>query len=154
MPATSSDRRLIVFTGGAVVIAAVLFAGVLLLATNQGSIKKGPLFFGIEKPIIRSIRTASPRYEANPLGGDGFWFDVERGKLVALVLNRPGTQNCAVKWKAQLNTYLDCDGNAVTSRELDRYKIIIGARNGSPKHSVFVDLRKVSPAPGSVGSSG
>ena len=66
MPASSSDRRLIVFTGGAVVIAAVLFAGVLLLATNQGSIKKGPLFFGIEKPIIRSIRTASITRTATP----------------------------------------------------------------------------------------
>ena len=154
MPASNSDRRLLVLTGGAVVLAAVLFAGVLLLATNQGAIKKGPLYFGVDKPIIRSIRTASPRYIANPLGGDGFWFDVENGKLVALVLNRPGKKNCVVKWKAQQDTYLDCDGNAVTSRQLDRYKVIIGSRDGSPKNSVFVDLRKVSPAPEPIGPSG
>jgi len=156
MPATSSDRRLLVVTGGAVVIAAVLFAGVLLLATrhNAGTPSNQPLFLGIERPKIREIRNASPQYIANPFGGDGFWLDVDKGKLVALVLNRPGKKSCQVKWKAQLNHYLDCDRNELTSRELDRYQVTIGSRNGSPAHSVFVNLQKVSPAPEAAATSG
>jgi hypothetical protein len=156
MPAATSDRRLLVLTGGAVVIAALLFAGVLLLATrhNAGTPSNQPLFLGLEHAKIEEIRNASPQYIANPFGGDGFWLDVENGKLVALVLDRPGEKHCQVKWKAQQDAYLDCHANAVTSRELARYKVTVGSRNGSPAQSVFVNLRKVLPAPQAPSSGG
>lgn len=143
-------------TGGAVVIAGLLFTGVLLLATrnNAGQPSNQPLFLGIETPKIREIKNSSPQYIANPFGGDGFWLAVEKGKLVALVLDRPGTKNCQVKWKAQINHYLDCNGNELTSRQLARYKVTIGVRNGSPAHSVFVNLKKTSPAPEPAPPSG
>jgi hypothetical protein len=92
-------------------------------------------------------------YFANPTGGDGFWLDVEDGELVALVLDRPDTKDCVVKWKAQRDAYVDCNGDALSSNDLDRYKVTIGPRDGSPKNSVYVDLRKISPAPESASPS-
>ena len=149
VPPTRDDRRLLVITGTFVVLAGVLCAAVLFLATRQGTQTSAnrPLFLGLEQPLTKSIRDASPLYFANPFGGDGFWLDLENGKLVALVIEPPGASHCPVKWKAQRDAYLDCHGNARSSRDLDRYQLTVGSRNGSPKDAVFVDLRKVEPAP-------
>jgi hypothetical protein len=55
-----------------------------------------------------------------------------------------------VKWREQRGGYVDCDGNVLQSEQLDRYRLIIGSRDGSPRNSVFVDLRETTPAPGPV----
>jgi hypothetical protein len=150
VPPTRADRRLLLVTATFVVLAGLLFAAVLFLATRQGSETgpRRPLFVGLERPLMKAIRDGGPIYTPNPFAGDGFWLDLEGGHLVALVLARPGPGHCVVKWKAQQDTYLDCNGNALTSRDLDRYVLTVGSQANAPKDAVFVDLRKTDPAPG------
>jgi hypothetical protein len=150
MPPTRDDRRLLVFTGVFVLIAGVLFALVILLATGQQDAPdpSRPFFIGLERQKKEAIREESPQYIANPNpDGEGFWLDLEDGELVALVLHRSDAPRCFVKWKEQQEGYVDCDGNVLSSRQLERYVLIVGARNGSPRGSVYVDLRKKLPAP-------
>jgi hypothetical protein len=150
MPPTRDDRRLLVFTGVFVAIAAVLFALVILLATGQQDLPDPtrPVFIGLERQKKEAIREESPQYIANPHpDGEGFWLDIEDGELVALVLHRPDARKCFVKWKERQDGYVDCDDNVLSSRQLERYQLTVGALNGSPKGSVYVDLQKVLPAP-------
>ncbi|MEX2267802.1 MAG: hypothetical protein WEA75_03870, partial [Acidimicrobiia bacterium] len=147
VPPSRSDRQLLLITGSFLVIAAVFFGGVLWVATLRKSSDNGPQYIGRERSLERKILKASPYYFANPSGGDGYWLDVEDGELVALVLDRPGTKDCVVKWKAQRDAYVDCNDQELSSENLDRYKVTIGPRDGSPKGSVYVDFRKISPAP-------
>ena len=148
VPPDRADRRLLLVTGGFLLIAGVFFAGVLWLATQRDDTPSGAFFIGLERPLKSHIHEGSPLYFANPGAGDGFWLDVEDGHLVALVLARPGTRHCVVKWKDQRDAYLDCNGNPLQTHQLDRYTLAIGPRNGSPKRSVYVNLHKTSPAPG------
>lgn len=148
VPPNRADRRLLLLTGSFLAIAGVFFAGVLWLATQRNASGNGPFFIGLERPLKTHIHEGSPLYFANPGAGDGFWLDIEDGHLVALVLDRPGSKDCVAKWKDQRDAYIDCNGEALASRDLDHYKVTIGPRNGSPKKSVYVNLRKASPAPG------
>ena len=149
VPPSRSDRRLLLVTGSFLLVAAVFFTGVLWLATKRNETGSGPFFIGLERALKTHIHEGSPLYFANPGAGDGFWLDIEDGQLVALVLDRQaGKRDCAVKWKEQQDAFIDCNGDAFQSRELDRYRVSIGPRNGSPKRSVYVNLRKVDPAPG------
>jgi hypothetical protein len=147
--ATTSDRRLLLITGIFVALAGLLFAGVILIATNRDSPAADagkPLFLGLRDPLTAGITDGGPLYFANPFGGDGFWLDLEDRQLVAYVLQDPGTPDCNVKWKDQESSYLDCHGAKIARSELDRYQVTIGSRGGSDKTSVFVDLKVVIPA--------
>jgi hypothetical protein len=150
VPPSRADRQLLLVTGSFLAVAAVLVAMVLYLATkqNDSDTKRRPFFIGLERSLKKSIREASPLYFANPQGGDGFWLDIEDGELVALVLDRPGTKDCVVKWREQRNGYVDCEGNVLQSPQLDRHELTVGPRGkDQPKTAVYVDLRKTSPAP-------
>jgi len=150
MPPTRDDRRLLVFTAVFVALAGVLFALVILVATDQQDAPdpKRPFFIGLERQKKKAIREESPQYIANPSpDGEGFWLDIEDGELVALVLHVPDRPKCFVKWKQPRHGYVDCDGDVLQSEQLDRYELTIGPQSGSPKGSVYVDLRKVLPAP-------
>lgn len=140
-----SDRRLIVMTGGALLLAAAFFGGVLVLATHSDPGPRKPVFLGLQDQKRKDIRADGPQYVSNPFGGNGFWLDLEDGKLVALDVDAPGPGYCEVKWKR--TTYIDCHGDGVTTRDLNRFKVIIGSLEGSPSDSVFVDLRRRRPAP-------
>jgi hypothetical protein len=148
VPPSRSDRQLLLITATFLAIAAVVALGLVLLATQRNAAGDGPFYIGTARTLERSITKDSPLYFANPTAGDGFWLDVERGELVALVIDRPGLKDCVVKWKEQRGAYVDCNDEELASEELDRYKVTIGSRNGSPKNSVYINLRKVSPAPG------
>jgi hypothetical protein len=148
VPPTRSDRRLLLVTGSFLLVAAVFFTGVIWLATQRNDSKGGPFFIGLERALKTHIHEGSPLYFSNPGAGDGFWLDIENGQLVALVLDqRAGSEDCIAKWKEQRDAYVDCDDNELQSTDLDRYKLTIGARDGSPKTSVYVNLRKIEPAP-------
>src|SRR4029078_12679503 len=116
--------------------------------------KPQPIFIGLRDEISKNIEADGPRYVANPFGHAGFWLDLEDGQLVALVLSKPGTADCSVKWKEQRGTYVDCNGDPIQARDLDRYPLFIGVRGGSPKGSVFVDIRTIDPAPGGSDTTG
>jgi hypothetical protein len=157
VPPTQDDKRLLIVTGVFVALAGLLFAGVLLLATNRSTGEKEPVFLGQRKELIDRIQEGegSPLYFASPFGDqDGFWLDREGGDLVAYVLETPGPGECAVKWRATRNAYIDCDGNPIDPGELDRYPLAVGSRGGSPRTSVYVDLRRTTPAPGAGGTTG
>jgi len=148
VPPSRSDRQLLLVTGSFLLLAAVFFLGVIWLATIRNESKEGPFYIGVRGALERSISKASPLYFANPSAGDGFWLDLEDGALVALVIDRPGEKDCVVKWKEQRDAYVDCHDDELQAAGLDRYKLTIGPRDGSPKNSVYVNLRKVFPAPG------
>jgi hypothetical protein len=147
VPPSRSDRSLLLLAGSAVAIAAVLVGGLMLVITRSGSdVPEGLIFVGYEKSLKDSIHDEGPIYTANPFGDDGFWVDLENGDVVALVLNRPGTKDCNVKWKEPKHGYVDCNGAVLSSDQLDRYAVGGGPKD-APKDAVFANLKKVTPAP-------
>ncbi len=148
MPPSRADRSLLLVTGSLVIAAGVFAALIIFLLTGTSTPQKGPLPLGLAKTKRAEIRADGPQYVANPYGGDGFWLDLEHGRLVALVLDTPGPGHCVAKWKAPRHAYVDCHDRDLSSLDLDRYEVIVGSLHGSPKGYVFVDVRKVANAPG------
>ncbi len=149
MPAAPSDRRILVFAVAMVLAAGLLIAAALFFATGGGEgtpRQTKPLYLGLSKELRKSIRKGSPLYFANPFAGNGFWLDLEDGKFVALDLVLPDTSDCTVKWLGRRDSYVDCHGDDVTSRDLDRYQIELG-KAGDQGQGVYVDLRKRISAP-------
>jgi hypothetical protein len=149
-----SDRKLILLTGGAVVMAAVFFALVLVFATGSsepsGS-KEGPLYIGPKRDLITTLDEGSPLYFANPFGGRGFWLDRQNGELIALDVGRPDDVDCSVKWKGRVDSYVACDGDRLTKDDLSRYEVTV-VETGNRKGSVLVDLESRVPPAGSTSS--
>ena len=145
------DRRIIIFTGALVVIAALFFVSVLVFATGGSTPSKkntGPLYLGEASGLREALNEGSPLYFANPFGGPGFWLDREHGELVALDVRVPNSKSCNVKWIGRsTNAYVDCNGDRLQSFELARYPVEV-AQEGERKGSVFVDLKHLQPAPG------
>jgi hypothetical protein len=152
VPAARDDRRVLVFAGAIVVVVGIMVAGLLFLATGgtqDTPSDRTPVFLGLERELTKKIEDGGPLYFANPFGDNGFWLDLEDGALVALDIVRPGSQQCIVKWREPRHAYVDCDDQDLTSRDLDRFEVIVGkiARNDAPKDAVYVDLRRREPAP-------
>ncbi|MEX2256029.1 MAG: hypothetical protein WEC34_11380 [Acidimicrobiia bacterium] len=164
MPATADDRRTLVFAVGIIIFACLAVAGLLFFATGGAQdtpTQTKPLFLGLEpelrdKILGTSEDEGSPLYFANPFGDNGFWLDVENDDIVALNLIRPGSNDCQVKWRETMGSYIaECDGERLTSRDLDRFEVTVGKQAAdSPEDGVYVDLRVVEPAPGSADSTG
>jgi len=160
VPAAADDRRVLVFAGGLVAIAGIAIAALLFLATGgtqDTPSERRPVFLGLERELVDKIDEGGPLYFANPFGDNGFWLDLEDGGLVALDLVRPGTNSCIVKWWDPRQAYVDCNDNDLSSRDLDRYELLIGKLSNepdAPKDAVYVDLRKRSPAPVQAGGAG
>ena len=156
MPASRSDRQLLVITGVFVAVAGVMVAGVLWFATSRDAASgpAGPLNVGPRSTLVTQIREHDgPLYLASPFEDvDGFWLDLEDGNLVALVLDTPGPGHCTAKWKQSRNAYIDCHDNALFSVQLDRYAIRFGAKDSERAGSVIVDLRNRQPAPAPAGN--
>ncbi len=155
MPASPSDRRLLLVTGAFVVLAGLLVAGLLFLATGGGQAtpKRGPVYIGLASDLKSMIHVGGPLYFAHPFGGTGFWLTVEHGNLVALVARRPDTQSCTVKWESHRDAYIDCHGASLTSEELSRYPVNLPV-SGAEAGGVVVDFRRVDPAPEPAPASG
>lgn len=152
VPASTADRRLLLFTTVFVAAAGLVVAVLLFLATGGGGAdpEVKPLFVGLDRQLRRNIGEDGPQYIANPFGGNGFWLDVEGDHVVAYNIILPTTTDCHVKWKAQRDSYVDCNGDDVDRATLDQFKVSFrnpGARNPQ----VLVDLRVDVPAPGSDG---
>src|SRR5262245_60722394 len=151
VPASPADRRVLVFAGVLVTLAGLAVAGLLFLATggtqDTPSAKK-PLFLGIQRELVKTIKDGGPLYFASPFGENGFWLALEDGKLVALDIVKPGTKDCIVKWRDPRKAYVDCDDNDLQSVDLDRFELTVGSvEKGAPKDAVYVDLRVSDEAP-------
>jgi hypothetical protein len=150
VPASTADRRLLLFTAFFVAAAGVLVAVLLFLATGGGGAdpQATPLFIGLDRQLRNNINADGPQYIANPFGGNGFWLDVEGDHVVAYNITLPTTTECHVKWKAQRDSYVDCNGDDVERADLDQFKVFFRNPN-SRNPDVMVDLRVDIPAQGS-----
>jgi hypothetical protein len=150
VPPSRSDRRLLIVTALALVLAGVLVAVALVVATDNDAAptsNRRMVYVGPADDLRANINLGSPLYFANPFGESGFWLDKENGEIVALKLTVPGTADCSVKWKGAPQSYVDCNGDLVDSRDLDRYEVI-RLRSGTRKGGIVVNLREIEPAPG------
>jgi hypothetical protein len=148
VPPAPSDRTLLLATGAAVVLAGVVFAVVLFFSTGGGQAtpKPGPIYIGLASDLRNNVESQGPAYYPHPFGGVGYWVALENNQLVALVARRPGTQSCTVRWVSHLHSYVDCHGDALVSRELDRYELTLPL-GGAEAGGVIVNFAKVVPAP-------
>ena len=149
VPPSRSDTRLLLTAAGAVLLAGVLVAVVLLFATGRGGSpnKNQPFYAGLASDIKATLKDGGPYYVPDPFGGQrSILFALEGGNIVALSTVLPGTTDCHIKWKAQLDRFVDCHGGRHRSEELDRYYDFIDPA-GENKGILFVDLRKKILAP-------
>jgi hypothetical protein len=150
VPLARTDRKLILVTSGLLILAALFFASVLVFATgggrNQPKGNQRPLYIGPKHELVATLEQGSPLYFANPFGGRGFWLDRDHGALIALDVGLPSQPSCSIKWKGRIDTYTDCRGDHLTKEQMARHPVTV-VRSGKRKGSVYIDLRKLEPAP-------
>jgi hypothetical protein len=149
VPASRSDAKILIVATGAVILAGLLVAAVLLLATSRASspTKYVPFDLGVASAIKQGLKEGGPYYVADPFGGDRtILMAIESGKIVALSDIVPGSKSCRVRWRGTIDSFVDCHGDKLRSGELDRYRIEIG-QIGSTKGELLIDLRHKDPAP-------
>jgi hypothetical protein len=155
VPPSRSDTRLLLTAAAAVLFAGVLVAVVLLFATGQGGSpnKNQPFYAGVASEIKQTLKDGGPYYVPDPFGGHrSILFALEKGNIVALSTVLPGTKDCAITWKGQIDRFVDCHGDRHRSFDLDRYKDFIDP-TGANKGILFVDLRTKLAAPGDTSAS-
>jgi hypothetical protein len=154
MPPSRSDARLLLMAAGAVLLAGVLVAVVLLFATSEGGPKKyQPFPAGLARSLNKNLRDGGPYYFPDPFGGRrSILFALEDGNIVALSTVLPDTSDCRIRWKGRIDRFVDCHGKQHRSVELDRYDDFIES-TGENKGILFIDLRRKLPAPEPAGSA-
>jgi hypothetical protein len=149
VPASRSDAKILIVATGAVVLAGLLVAAVLLLASGRASspTKYAPFPAGVAQSIKSQLKEGGPYFFPDPFGGDrNILLAIEGGKVVALRDILPNTADCRVKWRGSLDSFVDCHGDKIRSGELDRYQTEIG-QVGSNKGELLIDLRHREAAP-------
>ncbi len=146
-----SDTKLLLVATGAVIVAGLLVAAVLLLATSRASspTKPGPFDAGVAASIRHELKDGGPYFVADPFGGDrSILLALEGGKIVALSDVLPGTKDCRVRWRGSINSFVDCHDHKVKSTDLARFRAEIGL-TGNKKGELLIDVRHKDPAPAS-----
>ena len=149
MPASRSDAKILIVATGAVILAGLLVAAVLLLAMRRdsGPTEYVPFDLGPASSIKRGLKDGGPYYVPDPFGGNRtILMAIEGGKVVALSDIVPGSKSCRVRWRGSIDSFVDCHDDKLRSGELDRYRIEIG-QIGSTKGELLIDLRHKDPAP-------
>ena len=151
--ASKGDVRFFVVTVVAILVAGLSIAAILWVLSGRGGQPTGrtgeytAFSAGNAETLTRQIREGGPVFFADPLAGEkGFWIDREQGELVALSVNAPAKDECALRWRASVNRYEDCDGTRYTSEQLARFTTNIPER-GKQRGLFLVDLRRITPAP-------
>jgi hypothetical protein len=149
VPASRSDAKLLLVATGAVVLAGVLVAAVLLLATGRASSPTTyqPFDAGVASSIKQGLKDGGPYFVPDPFGGNrNLLLGLEGGKVVALSDIVPGSKDCRVRWRGSINSFVDCHDDKLKSTDLDRYRTEIGL-TGDSKGELLIDLRHREPAP-------
>jgi hypothetical protein len=149
VPASRSDAKLLLVATGAVVLAGVLVAAVLLLATGRASSPTTyqPFDAGVASSIKQGLKDGGPYFVPDPFGGNrNILLGLEGGKVVALSDIVPGSKDCRVRWRGSINSFVDCHDDKLKSTDLDRYRTEIGL-TGDSKGELLIDLRHREPAP-------
>ncbi len=153
MPPERTDTRLLIGAGIAAVAGGLLVALVLLLATSRADSPKTyrPFAAGPEKQLRSNLRDGGPFYYPDAFGGKrSILFTLEGDQVVALMTHTPGDEECRVKWRGSVNSFVDCRGNKLRSVQVGRYGTTVQPRSGVGP-VVIVDLRKESPPPAPEG---
>lgn len=151
MALARSDTKLLLVAAGGVIAAGLLVAAVLLLATGRAASPTKYRAFpaGDARSIARDLKDGGPFFYPDPFGGNrNILLAIEGGKVVALSDVKPGTTSCRVRWRGSLDSFVDCHGDKLGSRDLARYQASVG-EVGANKGELLVDLRHEEPAPGS-----
>ena len=150
-----SDAKLLLVAAGAVIVAGLLVAAVLLLATGRASSPTKYVAFpaGDATAIRKDLKSGGPFFYPDPFGGDrNILLAIEDGQVVALSDIKPDTKDCRVRWRGSIDSFVDCHDDKVQSTDLARYQSEIG-QIGDNKGELLVDLRRLEPAPAGAGGS-
>jgi hypothetical protein len=145
-----SDAKLLIVAAGAVIVAGLLVASVLLWSTSRAGspTKYAPFDAGVASSIKRDLKSGGPYFVPDPFGGDrSILLAVEDGKIVALSDVKPGTKDCRIRWKGSIDSFVDCNNDKLKSTDLARYRAEVGI-TGAHKGELLIDLRHREPAPG------
>jgi hypothetical protein len=148
-----SDAKLLLLATGAVIIAGLLVAAVLLITTSRASSPTKYTAFdaGVARSIREDLKSGGPFFVPDPFGGDrSILLAIEDGKVAALSDLKPGTQDCRIRWRGSIDSFVDCHDQKVKSTALARYQSEVG-EIGPQKGELLVDLRHrlSAPAPAS-----
>jgi hypothetical protein len=149
VPASRSDAKILIFATGGVIVAGLLVAAVLLLATSRdsGPTKYAPFAAGLNTAIKQQLKDGGPFFYPDPFGGDrNILLGLEGGRVVALSDVLPNTTSCRVKWRGSINSFVDCHGDKLSSSQLARYQTDVGVA-GADKGQLLIDLRHQEQAP-------
>jgi hypothetical protein len=149
VPPARTDSRLLIGAGAAAVLAGLVVAVVLLLATSQADQPKTyqPFAAGPEQQLRKNLREGGPFYFPDPFGGNkSVLFALEGDNVVALQTHTPGDENCRIRWRGRINSFEDCHGNRLRSEQIGRYLTKVEERGGQGR-IVFLDLRTEIPPP-------
>ncbi len=144
-----SDAKILLVAAGAVIVAGLLVAAVLLFATGRaGSPTKYVAFdAGVAVSIRKDLKSGGPYFVPDPFGGDrSILLALEDGKIVALSDLKPGTKDCRIRWRGSIDSFVDCHDHKLKSTQLARYQSEVGEL-GDQKGELLVDLRRRQPAP-------
>jgi hypothetical protein len=143
------DVKILALASGAVILAGLVVAAVILIGTGrEGSQKKvGPFPAGLASAVRSDLKDGGPYFFPDPFGGNkNMLLALENGKIVALASLLPDTKTCEVKWKGSQNAFVDCHGDKLKSTELARYASSVG-QSGNLKGILLIDPRQLLPPP-------
>jgi hypothetical protein len=153
VPPTRTDRQLLLVAGGLAVLAGVLVAVVLLLATGRSGppTEYEPFAAGPEADLARELREGGPFFIADPFGGRrGFWLTLEDREVVPVAVHQSDLPECSVRWRARLDRFT-CGDARFRSEQLERFATRV-PKAGDDEGVVLVDLRRrLSPGSRSLG---
>jgi hypothetical protein len=140
---------LLVGAGVAAVVAGLVVAVVLLLATSRADQPESyrPFAAGPERQLREQLRDGGPFYVPDPFGGrKSILFALEGDNVVALMTHTPGDEECRVRWRGRVDSFEDCNANRLRSDQIGRY-VVTTERSEGQGRIVFVDLRQELPPP-------
>jgi hypothetical protein len=144
--ARSSDIKLIVSATIAVVLAGLLIAGGLLIATSSGSDNPlcGTLNIGKAADIRDRLERQGPGFYTG--GADcGFWLALDNGDIVAYRVQQPS--GCALNLRDRGTEWV-CGGNVVAAADLETYTV-----NITPVGQIDSVIVELGPPPGATTTS-
>jgi hypothetical protein len=149
VPPSRSDTRLLVGAGVAAVVAGLVVAVVLLLATSRADQPKSyrPFAAGPERQLREQLRDGGPFYVPDPFGGrKSILFALEGDNVVALMTHTPGDEGCRVRWRGRVDSFEECNNIRLRSDQIGRY-VVTTERSEGQGRILFVDLRQELPPP-------
>lgn len=143
------DVKILALASGAVILAGLVVAAVILIGTGRENSQKkaGPFPAGLASAVKTDLQDGGPYFFPDPFGGDkNMLMALEAGKIVALSNVVPNSKSCLVKWKGSQDAFVDCHGDKLKTTELARYASSVG-RTGSFKGILLIDPRELLPPP-------